>query len=372
MVSRRRDVYSAAMLRGCVRARRAACCRVPRARTPTQVGGWFGPRLFSDGLAARLHRRRAGPPDARELGRARRSGSRVRSSRGSSPSSSSRSRRRTRTPIGARQCGQRVLDRAARCTCASSCCPASASMPFVLVGGGSPIALSSAQQDVSTPASSATATSAAACASTRPRASRSAFDARLSRRCPASITPVTTRARHRLRRRVPRSATKRAAAAPTRRGHRRRPRRRRHPRRQGQVPRSPRGQGRLRGCGRLPRHRQRPRPRPRHRRQVPERARDLQRLRGRGRLPRHRTAPRSTRSRGTIEGLLYADGETVVRDSALAALEKIAEGARDASVDQDRARSVTPTTARRSSSRRPTATISARCPPICRARAPRR
>ena len=52
------------------------------------------------------------------------------------------------------------------------------------------------------------------------------------------------------------------------------------------CPNDPRGQGRLRGSGRLPRSRQRPRPDPRRQRQVPERAGDLQRLRGRGRLPR--------------------------------------------------------------------------------------
>ena len=74
----------------------------------------------------------------------------------------------------------------------------------------------------------------------------------------------------------------------------------RHPRRRRPVPERPRGQGRLRGRGRLPRSGQRQGPHPRRRRHVPERPRDLQRLRGRGRLPR----PRQRHHRGERDLIL--------------------------------------------------------------------
>ena len=54
------------------------------------------------------------------------------------------------------------------------------------------------------------------------------------------------------------------------------------------CPNEPRGQGRLRGPGRLPRSRQRPRRHSRRARQVPQRARGQGRLPGRGRLPQSR------------------------------------------------------------------------------------
>ena len=73
-------------------------------------------------------------------------------------------------------------------------------------------------------------------------------------------------------------------------------RRRRHPRREGQVPERGRGQGRLPGRRRLPRSRQRRRRHPRRGRQVPERAGDQERLPGRGRLPRRGARARSRSS----------------------------------------------------------------------------
>ena len=81
-------------------------------------------------------------------------------------------------------------------------------------------------------------------------------------------------------------------------GQPRRPRRRRHPGRGRQVPRRPRGQGRVRGRGRLPGSRQRSRRHPRRRRPVPERAGGLRRLRGPRRLPRSRQRPRPDPGQG--------------------------------------------------------------------------
>ena len=94
-------------------------------------------------------------------------------------------------------------------------------------------------------------------------------------------SPTTTRARRCAWRA---SAARADADAQGQAGHRRQGRRR-HQGRRRQVPERPRGQGWVRGRGRLPRPRQRQGRHPRHQGQVPERARGQGRVRGRRRLP---------------------------------------------------------------------------------------
>ena len=150
-----RPIYSAAMRRVCARVRlRWRSPATSRSADPTQLGGFFGPRIFSGDSRARLHRRRAVPPDARTT----RSSFGVRvaqavrvpvaRSRSSSSSSCRRSTHRLRRHGARRSASVVWIEPRVAAALRAACRKRRSSRSGV--GGGAPIALSSARKTFNT------------------------------------------------------------------------------------------------------------------------------------------------------------------------------------------------------------------------------